>query len=59
MGSPHEGAIRRPMSERSYHRATSRSLHLYDFLGVRCSSVVRAFTQGAMDRRIDPSWWTH
>ena len=24
--------------------------------GVRCSSVVRAFTHGAMGRRIDPSW---
>ena len=28
-------------------------------LGARCSSVVRAFAHGAMDRRIDPSWWTH
>ena len=27
--------------------------------GARCSSVVRAFAHGAMDRRIDPSWWTH
>ena len=25
-------------------------------LGARCSSVVRAFTHGAMGRRIDPSW---
>ena len=25
-------------------------------LGVRCSSVVRAFAYGAMGRRIDPSW---
>ena len=25
-------------------------------LGVRCSSVVRAFDHGAMGRRIDPSW---
>ena len=25
-------------------------------MGVRCSSVVRAFTHGAMGRRIDPSW---
>ena len=25
----------------------------------RCSSVVRAFAHGAMDRRIDPSRWTH
>ena len=24
--------------------------------GARCSSVVRAFAHGAMDRRIDPSW---
>ena len=24
--------------------------------GARCSSMVRAFTHGAMDRRIDPSW---
>ena len=24
--------------------------------GGRCSSVVRAFTHGAMGRRIDPSW---
>ena len=28
-------------------------------IGVRCSSVVRAFAYGAMGRRIDPSWWTH
>ena len=26
--------------------------------GVRCSSVVRVFANGAMGRRIDPSWWT-
>ena len=26
---------------------------------VRCSSMVRAFTHGAMGHRIDPSWWTH
>ena len=25
----------------------------------RCSSVVRAFAHGAMDRRIVPPWWTH
>ena len=25
----------------------------------RFSSVVRAFAHDAMDRRIDPSWWTH
>ena len=24
--------------------------------GARCSSVVRAFTHGAMGRRVDPSW---
>ena len=29
------------------------------FRGLRCSSVVRAFAHGAMDRRIDPSCWTH
>ena len=35
-------------------------LHDFDMiLGARCSSVVRAFTHGAMGRRIDPSWWTH
>ena len=28
-------------------------------LGARCSSVVRAFTHGAMGHWIDPSWWTH
>ena len=25
-------------------------------IGARCSSVVRAFTHGAMGHRIDPSW---
>ena len=30
-----------------------------NFEGVRCSSVVRAFTDGALGRQIDPSWWTH
>ena len=29
--------------------------HAYN-KGARCSSVVRAFTYGAMGRRIDPSW---
>ena len=29
---------------------------LSHFAGVRCSSVVRAFTHGAMGRRIDNSW---
>ena len=24
----------------------------------RCSSVARAFARGAIDHRIDPSWWT-
>ena len=28
-------------------------------VGARCSSVVRVFAHGVMDRRIDPSWWTH
>ena len=27
--------------------------------GARCSSGVRAFTYGALVRRIDPSWWIH
>ena len=32
-------------------------LHIViSFLGVRCSSVVRAFVHGVMGRRIDPSW---
>ena len=28
-------------------------------VGARCSSVVRAFTHGAMGRQIDPLWWTN
>ena len=32
---------------------------VYERVGVRCSSLVRAFVHGAMGRRIDPSWWTH
>ena len=28
----------------------------FTIAGARCSSVVRAFAQGAMGRRIDPSW---
>ena len=31
-------------------------LQNFNFLGARCSSVVRAFAHGAMGRRIDPSW---
>ena len=34
---------------------TSRFVCKFQRLGARCSSVVRAFTHGAMDRRIDPS----
>ena len=34
-------------------------LHIYIYIGARCSSVVIAFAHGAMGRRIDPSWWTH
>ena len=30
-----------------------------NYIGVRCSSVVRAFAHGAMCHQIDPSWWTH
>ena len=33
--------------------------HVHELLGVRCSSVVRAFAHGAMGHWIDPSWWTH
>ena len=34
-------------------------LTLLMLTGTRCSSVVRAFAHGAMDRRIDPSWLIH
>ena len=38
----------------------SVSLNIHSFIrGVRCSSIVRAFPHGAMNRQIDPSWWTH
>ena len=37
----------------------SHLLQQFMSAGARCSSVVRAFAHGAMDRRIDPSWWTH
>ena len=37
---------------------SGRSAVIY-YKGARCSSVVRTFAHGAMDRRIDPSWWTH
>ena len=31
--------------------------HVHCFItGARCSSMVRVFAHGAMDRRIDPSW---
>ena len=29
---------------------------MYVCTGARCSSVVRAFAHGSMNRRIDPSW---
>ena len=29
---------------------------IHEIRGAKCSSVVRAFAHGAMDRRIDPSW---
>ena len=38
-------------------RGTSTFLSLGE--GATYSSVVRAFAHGAMDCRIDPSWWTH
>ena len=33
-----------------------RAYQSHNHTGARCSSVVRAFTHGAMGRRIDPSW---
>ena len=42
------------MSERSYHGATSRSPKERD-----AESCGRASANGAIHRRIDPSWWTH
>ena len=38
---------------------TERLNVIYSRSGARGSSMVRAFTHGAMGRRIDPSWWTH
>ena len=32
---------------------------LIDIRGTRCSSLVRTFAHGAMNRRLDPSWWSH
>ena len=32
------------------------SYRLVAYIGVRCSSVVRAFAHGAMGHLIDPSW---
>ena len=46
----------RTMSERSYHRATSRSPLFEPEQHVACDI---ASPQGAMCPRIDPSWWTH
>ena len=34
-------------------------LRLFGVGKARCSSVVRASAHGAVDRRIDSSWWTH
>ena len=39
-------------------RNEGRKTHSTHF-GARCSSVVRAFTYGAIGRRIDPLRWTH
>ena len=36
--------------------AVSLSVQSSVRMGARCCSVVRAFTHGAMGRRIDPSW---
>ena len=68
MGSPHKGSIRRPIAP--WANALTTELHLapssfklsINFVtiattvGVRCSSVVRAFAHGAMGHQIDPSW---
>ena len=37
-------------------REMSNTLGTQKGTGARCSSVVRAFAHGAMNRRIDPSW---
>ena len=29
---------------------------VFDIIGARCSSLVRAFAHGTMGSRIDPSW---
>ena len=39
--------------------AVKRITRVFHRQGARCSSVVRAFAQGAISRRIDPLWWTH
>ena len=35
---------------------SNASLGIHYINGARCSSMVRAFAHGAMDRWIDPSW---
>ena len=46
---------------RSYSKALTMQQLLWKKVSIicQCSSVVRAFTHGAMSHRIDPSWWTH
>ena len=47
-------------TETSGFKLYNVSFHLFCMshfqVGARCSSVIRAFTHGAMGRRIDPSW---
>ena len=45
-----------PVPRTSSIKISVRVAHSF---GARCSSVVRTFAHGAMDRRIDPSWWIH
>ena len=40
----------------TYHSLCYTSCRIEQYSGARCSSVVRVFTHGAMDCRIDPSW---
>ena len=45
--------------EKAVNHVLYSSFYTFSLRGARCSSVVRAFTHGAMGRWIDPSWWTH
>ena len=45
-----------PSNHASIHASIHPFIHPCIHVGARCNSVVRAFTHGAMGRRIDPSW---